>query len=425
VVSHDARRLADGAAWRRAAPACLPRLRRVPAVQRGALPRLPSAKKDLVVNDKITRRAIMAFDVKGVLQVTEKGNGILRDISRSFKPSGSDAYVPHHLMKQCRLVEGAYIVGHGHKRKHATELHDITTIAGLTPEQFVNRPRFTQLTAVDPRERFNLGITGDVMMRIVDLLAPIGKGTRGMIVSPPKAGKTLLLEALANSIRACDPTARILVLLVDERPEEVTHFRRAVKAEVLARSNDQTYLEHCSLVELTLSHVRVELECGRNIVVLMDSLTRVARAFNVKGSGSGRTLTGGLEAGALEIPRRFFGLARNIENGGSVTIVATALVETGSRMDDMIFEEFKGTGNSEIVLDRRLADLRVFPALNITASGTRREERLYGPDAITKLHKLRRMLMEHTPDEAVLLMKNLCEKYRDNATLLNQLATRL
>jgi transcription termination factor Rho len=366
----------------------------------------------------------MAFDVTGVLQVTEKGNGMLRDVSRSFKPSGTDAHVPHHMMKSHRLVEGALIVGHAHKRKHSIEVHDITTISGLKPDAFANRPRFTQLTAVNPSERFTLGITGNVTMRIVELLAPIGKGTRGMIVSPPKAGKTLLLEALANSMRACDPHARIIVLLVDERPEEVTHFRRAVNAEVLASSNDQTYLEHCSLVELTLSHVRVELECGRHVVVLMDSLTRVARAFNVKGSGSGRTLSGGLEAGALEIPRRFFGLARNIENGGSVTIVATALVETGSRMDDMIFEEFKGTGNSEVVLDRRLADLRIFPAINITASGTRREEQLYGPEDIMKVHKLRRMLMEHPPDAAMALLKNMCEKYRDNTVLLNQLAAR-
>jgi transcription termination factor Rho len=304
------------------------------------------------------------------------------------------------------------------------ELSQLVSVSGLKPPEFAHRQRFTQLTAVDPRARFNLGVNGDISMRVIDLIAPIGRGTRGLIVSPPKAGKTMLLMAMANAIRAFDPTVRIIVLLVDERPEEVTHFRRSVNAEVLASSNDQTYLEHCELVEMTLAHVRVELECGRHVVVLMDSLTRMARAFNVKGSGTGRTMSGGLEAGTLEIPRRFFGLARNIENGGSVTILATALVETGSRMDDLIFEEFKGTGNSEVVLDRRLAEQRIFPAINITASGTRREERLYDRDEIVKLGKLRRMLLEHTPDEAINLLKTMCARYPNNTALLNQLAAR-
>jgi transcription termination factor Rho len=259
-------------------------------------------------------------------------------------------------------------------------------------------------------------------MRIVDLVAPIGKGTRGMIVSPPKAGKTMLLEHIATAIHAGEPEARIIALLIDERPEEVTHFRRAVQAEVLASSNDQSVQEHIELVELTLAHIRTELECGHDVVVLVDSLTRMGRAFNQRGPGVGRTLSGGLDAGALELPRRFFGLARNIEDGGSVTIIATALVDTGSRMDQLIFEEFKGTGNSEIVLERSLAEAHIFPAINIRASGTRKEERLYSPQEHRYLTSLRRMLADKKPKEAMETLLQLIAQYPDNEKLLMSLA---
>jgi transcription termination factor Rho len=259
-------------------------------------------------------------------------------------------------------------------------------------------------------------------MRIVDMVAPIGRGTRGLIVSPPKAGKTMLLEKLAQAIYRDDPQVRIIVLLVDERPEEVTFFRRAVpQADVFASSNDQGVQAHAALSELTLAHVRTELECGRNVVVLVDSLTRMGRAFNLKGSGTRRTLSGGLEAGALQVPRRFFGLARNVENGGSVTIIATALIDTGSRMDQYIYEEFKGTGNCEIVLDRELAQGYVFPAIDLAASGTRKDHLLYEPDQLKRITALRRGLVSRRPIEAMNALVNLVERHPTNEALLASL----
>ena len=239
--------------------------------------------------------------------------------------------------------------------KKGQHLAEIETVCELSPEQFQQRTPFKRLVAIDPVDRFNLAAGGETSMRLVDLIAPIGKGTRGLIVAPPKAGKTILLEQIARAMQADEPDTRLVVLLIDERPEEVTHFRRTIAgAEVFASSSDQPVKEHVELSELMLAHIRTELECGRNVVVLLDSLTRLVRAFNLRGSQAGRsrTMSGGVEASALQIPRRLFGLARNIEHGGSVTIVASVLVDTGSRMDQFIFEEFKGTGNSEIVLDR-------------------------------------------------------------------------
>ena len=255
----------------------------------------------------------------------------------------------------------------------------------------------------------------------MDLLAPIGKGTRGLIVAPPKAGKTTLLEQIARAIRAVEPEARIVVLLIDERPEEMTYFRRAVSAEVFASSSDQSPAEHTALAELMIEHIRTELECGNEVVVLLDSLTRLVRAFNLRGSGrrgAGRTLSGGVDAGALEIPRRFFGVARNVEHGGSVTILASVLVGTGSRMDQVIYEEFKSTGNSEIVLDRALAQERIFPAIDVLSTGTRKEERLYGAGEVARLGSLRRALAGYPPKEAMSHLLRLLEQYRDNEELL-------
>ena len=239
-----------------------------------------------------------------------------------------------------------------------------------------------------------------------------------MIVSPPKAGKTTLLEKIAEAIHAESPDARIIALLIDERPEEVTFFQRAVKAEVLASSSDQSVQEHVELAELTLAHIQSELECGHDVVVLVDSLTRMGRAFNLKGTGRKRTMSGGIEVGALEFPRRFFGLARNIENGGSVTIIATALIDTGSRMDQVIFEEFKGTGNCEIVLDRSLAESYIFPAIDIRKSSARKEEQLYPEEEYLGLVKLRRMLAGLEPKEAMRTLLQLYEKYATNRELL-------
>ena len=286
----------------------------------------------------------------------------------------------------------------------------VELISELTPIEFHDRRPFKTLTAIDPCERFHLAASGETSMRIVDLVAPIGKGTRGLIVAPSKAGKTTLLEQMTKAIHAGNPGTRIIVLLIDERPEEVTYFRRAVTAEVFSSSSDQSMKEHVELVEMTLAHIRTDLECGRDVVVLVDSLTRMGRVFNQKGSGSGRTLSGGMEAGALEFPRRFFGLARNIEDGGSITIMATALVDTGSRMDEVIFEEFKGTGNMELVLDRRLTDRRIFPSIELNKSGTRKEELLLSREELSRVWVLRKLINEMNLIEG---MEFLLEKMRE------------
>ena len=364
----------------------------------------------------------MPDTTSGILKLSRKGGGVLRDPARSPGSGAREVLVPARLVREHNLVEGATVTGPVRKGARGPELGAVESVCGLTPEVFQARTPFTQLIAVDPCERFHLSAAGEKSMRVIDLVAPIGKGTRGLIASPPKAGKTMLLEQMAKGLHADDPETRIVVLLIDERPEEVTYFRRAVEAEVFASSNDQSVREHVALSELMIAHIRTELECGHDVVVLVDSLTRMGRTFNLRGSGrgrgGGRTLSGGLEAGALEMPRRFFGLARNIEDGGSVTIIATALIDTGSRMDQLIFEEFKGTGNSEIVLDRSLAQARIFPAIDISASGTRKEELLYSPDDVRRLARLRQGLADRPPKEALLSLLTLLEKYPTNGELL-------
>jgi transcription termination factor Rho len=337
---------------------------------------------------------------------------------------GTEIQVPARLVRQYGLVEGATVAGPVRSGKQGLELARVESVCGLGPEDFAERIPLDRLVAIDPQERFPLAITGEPSTRIIDLVAPVGKGTRGLIVSPPKAGKTMLLEQIARAIRTADSQARIVVLLVDERPEEVTFFRRAVQAEVFASSSDRPLREHVALSEMMLAHIRTELECGRDVVVLLDSLTRMARTYNLQGSrrGGGRSLSGGLEAGALQIPRRFFGLARNIEHGGSVTILATVLVDTGSRLDQVVFEEFKGTGNHEIVLDRDLAEARIFPAIDVRASGTRKDHLLYPPEEYQRLNKLRRALADRSTRDALLTMLQLLEKYPTNDELLAQIS---
>lgn len=365
----------------------------------------------------------MANTVSGILKLMKKGSGILRDPTYSLRPGPDDVWVPAQLIRQYDLVEGVTVTGSSQSGKKGPRLVEIESICGLTPEAFKAHTPFSRLIAVDPCERFNLGLSGEMSMRVIDLIAPIGKGTRGLIVAPPKAGKTTLLEQLAGAIRANDPNIRIIVLLIDERPEEVTLFRRTVDAEVIASSSDQKLKDHIELSELMLAHIRTELECGYDVVVLVDSLTRMSRTFNLRGSGRGRgrTLSGGMEAGAIEIPRRFFGLARNIEHGGSVTIIATALIDTGSRMDDFIYEEFKGTGNSEVVLNRDLSEARIFPALDLSASSTRKEYHLYSPEDSQRLAKLRRELSLREPKEALISLIELLEKFPTNEAFLQSI----
>ncbi|MEZ4864013.1 MAG: transcription termination factor Rho [Caldilineaceae bacterium] len=363
----------------------------------------------------------MTQSTTGVLELLPRGGGFLRDAAVSFHPTAEDAWVSNKLIREYGLVEGALVSGTMQRGKQNMELATVASICGLSPEQFQARKRFDQLVAVDPTERIRLGDGGNVSMRVIELIAPIGQGTRGLIAAQPKAGKTQILEELADAIHSCQPETRVIVLLIDERPEEVTHFRRSVQAEVLASSNDEGLDSHVKLANLTMAMVRCELECGRNIVLLVDSLTRLGRAFNLSGAGARRTMSGGIDAKALEIPRRLFGLARNIEHGGSVTVIATALVETGSRMDDYIYEEFKSTGNSEVVLDRTLAEARIFPAINLLASSTRKEELLYTPEEIHRLAALRRWLAGGDAKAAMQGLLKLINKTASNDELLRRI----
>jgi len=357
--------------------------------------------------------------VTGVIKRTSKGIFVLRDPARSFRPAAREVVIPAALMYKCSLVEGAEVTATTRVDRGLTLLENIVSVCGLTVEQFKKRTPYQKLTAVSPNQRFELEKSGELSMRIVDLGAPMGKGTRGLIVSPPKAGKTILLTQLAKGILADDPKAKIIILLIDERPEEVTQIKRGLlDATVVASSIDQTIDDHVELAEILLAYIKIQLECGRDIVVLVDSITRMGRAFNRKGTGTGRMMSGGLEAGVLEIPRRFLGMARKIEDGGSVTIIATALIDTGSRMDQLIFEEFKGTGNSEIILSRSLAEQRIFPAIDIPASGTRMDEQLWGKADSKKIANLRRGLSGQNPADALNTLTAALRKYPTNAELL-------
>lgn len=357
----------------------------------------------------------------GVLALLPRGGGFLRSPENSFRPTNDDAWVSAPLIREYALAEGAAVTGQVRRGDKGYQLASVDTVCGLPPEQFRARTPFERLVAISPNARFRLGDGGNVSMRIVELIAPIGKGTRGLIAAPPQSGKTQILEQLAQAIHDSAPATRIIALLIDERPEEVTHFRRQVQAEVLASSNDEPIESHVALAELTMAHVRCELECGRDVVILIDSITRMSRAFNLHGVGARRTMSGGIDAKALEIPRRFFGLARNIEKGGSVTVIATALIETGSRMDDYIYEEFKSTGNSEIVLDRGLAEARIFPAMNLLASSTRKEELLYTAADLPRLATLRRWLATGNPKAAMRGILKLIEATKTNSELLQRL----
>jgi transcription termination factor Rho len=370
----------------------------------------------------------MADTTIGILKKVNKDQFAIRTGERFYRHGPGEVIVPQALNRRFGLTEGAAVSALVDRTGGKAKLVSIESLGGLAPEDFRKRPHFADLVAVDPYERFDLGACGQESMRIVDLIAPIGKGTRQLIVSPPKAGKTILLEQTVQAIHFCSPQTRIIVLLLDERPEEVTHFRRAVQgAEVVASTSDHTADEHCELAEFVLAHVQTELECGREVVLLIDSLTRVGRAFNNRtrrrGAPRGHTMSGGLEAGVMEVPRRLFGLARRIENGGSVTIVATCLVDTGSRMDQLIFEEFKGTGNSEVVLDRSLAEARIYPAIDIPASGTRKEAKLYSPGENKGLMTLRRVLSSYGPRDSVGALFKLLKQYPTNAEFLERMGS--
>jgi transcription termination factor Rho len=334
--------------------------------------------------------------VAGFLDLRDEGYGFLR--TSGFLPAPRDVYVSISQARRFALRKGDYVEGAsrpaGTNEKYPALLR-IDTIGGLTPDEARLRPKFEDLTPLFPDEKLRLEIPGDpanMTARIVDLISPIGKGQRGLIVSPPKAGKTTVLKQIAHSIEANNPEVHLMVLLVDERPEEVTDMRRSVKGEVIASTFDRPSDEHTMVAELAIERAKRLVEMEKDVVIVLDGITRLARAYNLAQPATGRIMSGGIDTGALYPPKKFFGSARNIEEGGSLTILATALVETGSRMDEVIFEEFKGTGNMELRLDRRLAERRIYPALDVNASSTRHEELLFDRTQLQQVWKLRRVL---------------------------------
>ena len=340
--------------------------------------------------------------VQGLLDLRDEGFGFLR--TTGYLSSPKDVYVSISQVRRFALRKGDYVEGTsrpaGSQEKYPALLR-IDTVSGLTPDEARARPRFEELTPLFPDQKLKLEIPGDsanMVARIVDLVSPIGKGQRGLIVSPPKAGKTTVLKQVAHSIEANNPEVHLMVLLVDERPEEVTDMRRSVNGEVVASTFDRPSDEHTQVAELTIDRAKRLVEVGRDVVIVLDGITRLARAYNLAAPATGRIMSGGIDTGALYPPKKFFGAARNIEEGGSLTILATALVETGSRMDEVIFEEFKGTGNMELRLDRKLAERRIYPAIDVAASSTRHEELLFDRKQLQLVWFLRRVLVGLSDD---------------------------
>ncbi len=359
----------------------------------------------------------------GILElIGDKKFGFIRQLRADVPKGKKDPFVPPPLIRKYKLRDGLIMEGTLRPgKKGDMQVHRIDTIMGLDPEEWPKFSNFDSGQIIYPDEKLEL-VSGpnDINMRIVDLVAPIGKGQRALIVAPPRTGKTLLLKDIAASVTKNHPEIELVALLVDERPEEVTDFKRSTAAMVFASSNDHDEDNHVRVSTLALEYAKREVEMKKDVVILLDSLTRLGRTFNLYSSGSGRTLSGGLDAGAMKVPRRIFGSARNIEGGGSLTIIATALIETGSRMDEVIFEEFKGTGNSEIVLDREMANKRIYPAINLRKSGTRNEERLLG-DKIEQHHRLFRALNTRSPIEAMQALIRHVQQVPTNDQLLDGL----
>jgi transcription termination factor Rho len=333
----------------------------------------------------------------GILEIMNEGVGFLRS---DYRIGPEDVYVSQAQLRRYDLRNGDLVIGHVRPPRESERhygLIKVESINGLSPEEARRRPNFEDLTPIFPEKRFNLETDRSILStRLINLIAPIGRGQRGMIVSPPKAGKTTILKQVANAISENYPDVHLIIALIGERPEEVTDMDRSVDGEVVASTFDEPVTAHVRTAEITLERAKRLVEIGRDVVILMDSLTRLARAYNLVVNPSGRTLSGGMDPSALYPPKRFFGAARNIEEGGSLTIIATALVDTGSRLDDVVYEEFKGTGNMELHLSRRLQERRIFPALDIERSSTRREELLLGPDILQRVWLMRRMYLQMT-----------------------------
>ena len=344
-----------------------------------------------------------------------------------YLPGPNDVYVSLQQVRRYGLRKGDVVTGQvrqpreGERREKFNALVRLDTINGMDPETSRDRVEFSKLVPLYPQERLRLETQPNVLTtRVIDLIAPIGKGQRGLIVSPPKAGKTMVLQAIANAITTNNPECHLMVVLVDERPEEVTDMQRSVKGEVIASTFDRPADDHTTVAELAIERAKRLVELGHDVVVLLDSITRLGRAYNIAAPASGRILSGGVDSAALYPPKKFFGAARNIEDGGSLTILATALVETGSKMDEVIFEEFKGTGNMELKLDRKFADKRIFPAVDVDASGTRKEEILMGPEELNIVWKLRRVLHALDSQQALELLLEKMKGTKSNVEFLMQ-----
>ena len=367
------------------------------------------------------------IQVAGVLDIDiqKGGNGQLLDLTRYGKRRPSDTFVPKELIRRFKLRQGSYITGTAwpaEGRFPNPKMKFVESVDGLSIEERKDRPDFTALTSMSPDKQLKMELKdGRMTTRAVDLFCPIGKGTRGLIVAPPRTGKTTLLRDMALGVLQNHPECHVMILLVDERPEEVTDFRRSVPAEIWASSNDENVESHVRIADMAIERARRLIEVGRDVVLFIDSITRLARAHNTM-KNSGRTGSGGLDVRALEKPRQLFASARNIEEGGSLTIVASVLVETGSRMDDVIFQEFKGTGNSDLVLDRKCAEMRLWPAMNIQSSGTRKEELLIDAKKLDAIHFFRRALVAQKIEEATDTMIARLSKTKNNEEFLKLIA---
>ena len=362
---------------------------------------------------------------EGVLETLPEGFGFLRSSKNNYLSGPHDIYVSPSQIKRFGLRTGDFIYGQVRQPKDNEKYYALLKIEKINyedPEASKRRKHFDDLTPLYPMERIKLETTHDnLAVRVIDLIAPIGKGQRGLIVAPPRTGKTVLLQNIANSVTYNDPEVVVIVLLIDERPEEVTDMQRSVKAEVISSTFDEPPDRHIQVAEIVLERAKRLVEQGLDVLILLDSITRLARAYNAVIPPSGKVLSGGLDSNALQKPKRFFGAARNVENGGSLTIMATALIETGSRMDDVIFEEFKGTGNMELHLDRGLSDRRIFPAIDVTRSGTRKEELLVSKDHLNRIWILRKILVEMNDIDAMLFLLEKLSKTKNNIEFLESM----
>ena len=382
-------------------------------------------KQDLIfriLKERIQQNGLMYGE--GVLEVLPDGYGFLRNPRYNYLSSPDDIYVSPSQIRRFGLRTGNVVSGQIRPPKDSEKYFALLRVEAINfedPDSLVEKVVFSDLTPLHPEQRFILETTSEELnMRIIDLITPVGKGQRGLIVAPPRTGKTILLQKIANAISTNHPEVKLIVVLIDERPEEVTEMERktAEDVEVISSTFDESASRHCQVAEVVIEKAKRLVEYGVDVVILLDSITRLARAYNTEMPHSGKILTGGVDAGAMQMPKKFFGAARNVENGGSLTIFATALIDTGSKMDEVIFEEFKATGNMELHLDRRLVDRRTWPAIDISRSGTRREELLLDRRELELVYRLRRVLSELNPVEGIELLKNRLGKCRTNAEFL-------